>query len=47
MEKIRQLAQSSNLQRKKAFFYKIKEIIMRSRLMQHRSPFAEKNAIEQ
>jgi len=46
MEKVKQLSQFSNLQRKKEFFYKIKEIILRSRLMQHRSPFAPKNALE-
>jgi hypothetical protein len=44
---IRALSKQSNLKQKKAFFYKIKEVILRSRLMQHRSPFAQKSALEQ
>ncbi len=46
MDKVRALSKAANLQRKKAFFYRVKEIVLRSRLMQPRDPFANQNAIE-
>jgi len=43
LEKVKELSKHANLSKKKQFFSKIRDIILRSRMMKVSSPVAEKD----